>query len=110
MALFTKQRKPRGLTRKPIYWDPEKEEREAREQRIKAELGITSDDKNSTGIYRPEIKGKFRSAHLGSRDEIKEVKRKSIRRTIIFFFILIALLYLMIAALPFLEQFLEKFV
>lgn len=42
---------------KPCYWDPEKEAREAREKRIRAELGL----KNEDGQYIPNVKGQFRS-------------------------------------------------
>ncbi|MFH2096768.1 MAG: hypothetical protein ABIJ16_13750 [Bacteroidota bacterium] len=41
---------------KPRYYDPDKEEREARLQKIKEELGM-KDDKP----YQPDIRGKFTS-------------------------------------------------
>ncbi len=41
---------------RPRYWDPEKEEREERERRIKAELGIAEDDDRA---YIPNMQGKF---------------------------------------------------
>lgn len=112
MALFTNQRRPKGFTRKPVYWDPEKEEREAREKRIRAELGLDAEDnkdKYNTETYRPDIKGKFRSTTLGNLEELRQIRKKNIRRMFIFIFILIALLYLIMTALPFLELFLEKF-
>lgn len=40
---FFKQFKPRGFNYTPMYYDPEKERREERERRIKAELGIKED-------------------------------------------------------------------
>lgn len=40
----------------PRYWDPKKEEREARERRVKAELGIKEDEDQ----YIPNIQGQFR--------------------------------------------------
>lgn len=109
MALFRNQIRPKGFTRKPIYWDPEKDEREGREKRIREELGINADDKERLGTYRPDIKGKFRSAALGNIDELRERRKKSIRKMFIFMGVLVALLYLIVTALPFLEQFLEKF-
>ena len=53
---------------KPRYWDPEKEEREARERRIKAELGISDDDNHT---YIPNMRGKF----TGMYQERKEARR-----------------------------------
>ena len=56
--MFELFKKPeyRKFNLKPRYWDPEKEEREAREKRIKAELGIKDDD----GQYIPNVQGQFR--------------------------------------------------
>lgn len=55
MFLFKKPEYRRfNLT--PRYWDPAKEEREERERRIKAELGI----KDENAPYIPNIKGQFR--------------------------------------------------
>lgn len=110
MALFRNQIRPKGFTRKPIYWDPEKEERDLREKRIRQELGLQLDEKHSSAAYSPDIRGKFRSAALGNIEELRERRKKNIRKMFLFIGILIALLYLTIAALPFLEQFLEKFV
>lgn len=57
--MFTLFKKPeyRRFNLQPRYWDPEKEAREAREKRIKAELGI----KDENGQYVPNIEGQFRS-------------------------------------------------
>lgn len=49
-----RQFKPRGFSYTPVYYDPKKEEREARERRIKAELGIV-DDKEEKSNYKPGI-------------------------------------------------------
>ena len=68
----------------PRYWDPKKEEREARERRVRAELGLDNDDKE----YVPHIKGQFtrefarRQANRSSLDS---------RRTLRIFMILIML-------------------
>lgn len=55
--MFSLFKKPeiRRFNLKPRYWDPEKEAREEREKRIKAELGL-QDDKD----YTPHIRGEFR--------------------------------------------------
>lgn len=110
MALFRNQTRPKGFTRKPIYWDSEKEERDLREKRIRAELGIESQDKYDPKTYRAELKGKFRSAAHGDRRELQERRKKNMRTMFVFISVLIVLLYLISTALPFLEQFLEKFV
>lgn len=110
MALFRNQQRPKGFTRKPIYWDPEKEERELREKRIREEMGLETDDKQSSANYRPDIKGKFRSAAHGDLKELRGHHKKNIRRLFLFVVILVLLLYLILTALPFLEQFLENFV
>lgn len=81
-SLF-KQPEYRRFNLKPRYWDPEKEAREEREKRIKAELDLL-DDEN----YTPHIRGEFRKEYD---------KRKSTRsniassRTIRMFMILILL-------------------
>ena len=74
----------RRFNLKPRYWDPEKEERELREKRIKAELGIKDDDDK----YIPNIQGQFRQEF-----ERRKRARNSIMpmRTIRLFMILILL-------------------
>lgn len=57
---------------KPCYWDPEKEEREAREKRIKAELGLQDDD----GQYIPNIKGQFKHEFQRRKSERSEYNSK----------------------------------
>ena len=49
---FFKQYGPRGLNMIPRYYDPEREKREERVKRIKAELGIEDDGKHE---YVPRI-------------------------------------------------------
>ena len=45
MFLIFKKPEYRRFNLKPRYWDPAKEEREERERRVKAELGLKDDDK-----------------------------------------------------------------
>ena len=84
--MFELFKKPeyRRFNLKPRYWDPEKEEREAREKRIKAELGIKDDDRQ----YIPNIQGQFRREY-----EKRKAARSSISsaRTIRLFMILLLL-------------------
>ncbi|PID89039.1 MAG: hypothetical protein CSB01_04115 [Bacteroidia bacterium] len=109
MALFRNLEKPKGFTRKPIYWDPEKEEREERERRIREELGLSDAEKENLSTYKPRIKGQFRSAAHGDRAALKAERKKNMRRMFMTIAVLLVLLYFVFTALPFLEQFLEKF-
>ena len=69
---------------KPRYWDPKKEEREARERKAKAELGIFDDDES----YKPNIKGQFRR-ELNSRHSNRA--NQNISRVLRIFMILMML-------------------
>ncbi len=84
--MFELFKKPeyRKFNLKPRYWNPEQEEREQREKRIKAELGIKDED----GQYIPNIQGQFRREY-----EKRKMARNSISsaRTIRLFMILILL-------------------
>ncbi|MCT4614430.1 MAG: hypothetical protein N4A49_06105 [Marinifilaceae bacterium] len=71
----------------PRYWDPAKEEREERERRIKAELGIKSEN----GEYYSSIRGAFtRNIQHQSRSSIK---RSSNLRVVIIFIVLAIFAY-----------------
>lgn len=59
MFQLFKQPEYRKFNLQPRYWDPEKEAREEREKRIKAELGL----KDENGQYIPNIKGQFRQEY-----------------------------------------------
>lgn len=56
MSRMFERQDRRTFNLKPRYWDPEKEEREEREKRIKTELGITEEDKDT---YIPHVRGRF---------------------------------------------------
>jgi len=90
MRLPTIIRLPSHLTFefKPRYWDPVKEEFEARVERAKREVGKGSVvDKD--GKYIPNIKGQMRS-HMGS--PFQNVRRKETQKANVrFLFILIIL-------------------
>jgi hypothetical protein len=91
MANFFHIPKPKGFNIKPRYWDPEKENRENRERRINAELGI----KEEGGGYRPYIgKGAFREGMSKGRWNSNKQRRKSNIRLLIIFLLLLLLLYL----------------
>lgn len=84
MFQLFKQPEYRRFNLKPRYWDPEKEAREDREKRIKAELGIKEDDNQ----YIPNVRGQFRNEY-----EKRKTARSSIgsARTIRLFMILLLL-------------------
>lgn len=83
MAIFSflKTTKPKGFNYHPIYYNEMKEEMKEREARIRKELGINSEDKP----YSPNIKGQFRSSYI-------KKKSQSRQSTLLFLFILMALL------------------
>ena len=93
MAKFFYTPKPKKFRVEPRYWDPEKEKREARERRIKAELGI----KNEDGTYQPYIaKGDFRKGLPKGKWNAGAQRRRSNTRLLVLIALLGALLYLML--------------
>ena len=93
MAKFFYTPKPKNFKVEPRYWDPEKEKREARERRIKAEMGI----KNEDGTYQPYIsKGDFRKGLSKGKWSARSQRRRSNTRLLILVVLLAALLYLML--------------
>ncbi|MGL5682299.1 MAG: hypothetical protein ACRDDZ_04485 [Marinifilaceae bacterium] len=57
--LFNKKPNIKRFNIQPRYWDPAKEEREAREKRVRAEMGMNEDDDS----YIPNIRGRMRSEY-----------------------------------------------
>ena len=51
----------RKFNMKPRFYDPDQDEREAREIRIRQELGLNEPAKTENGEYRPNIRGQFRN-------------------------------------------------
>jgi hypothetical protein len=87
MGLFFKTPRIRGFEHKPIYWNPEKERREERLERVKQELGMTEEE----GAYKPLIRrGTFRE----QRTTIPHQRRQStIFRVLLIALAIIALVY-----------------
>lgn len=80
--------KPNKFRVEPRFWDPEKEKREARERRIKAELGLTE------GEYKAGInRGDFRKGISDGKWEARAVRRRSNMRLGVIFLLLIAALW-----------------
>ena len=94
MASFFHTPKPNKLNIIPRYWDPEKEEREAKLRRIKANAGIKDDNGEA---YKPLIaRGEFRANAPGGKWSVSAQRRRSNTRLLVLFVILVLLVYLML--------------
>ena len=78
----------------PRFYDPDKEERDERERRIKEELGIFDEKKETGKPYRPNIKGQFRTVQGGFSKSDSQARRNSNTRLIVLVFILSLIFYL----------------
>lgn len=61
-TLFTKVPKHRRFNFSPRHYDPQEEERKAREERIQKEMNGGDDDEEKLREYRARIAGSFRTA------------------------------------------------
>lgn len=77
----------------PRFYDPDKEERDERERRIKDELGIVDEKKDDGRPYRPNVRGQFRAAGGWSRSG-EDARRSQNRRLIWIIIVLALVLYL----------------
>ncbi|MCY1720258.1 hypothetical protein OU798_07880 [Prolixibacteraceae bacterium Z1-6] len=73
----------------PRFYDPDKEERDERERRIKEELGIVEEKVDDGKPYRPSIKGQFRSGDGWAKSS--ESARKAQNRRLIWIILILAL-------------------
>jgi hypothetical protein len=78
----------------PRFYDPDKEEREERERRIREELGISEEKEDDGKPYRPNIKGQFRITQGGRSKSTENVRRASNIRLIVLIVILVLIFYL----------------
>ncbi len=78
----------------PRFYDPDKEEREERERRIKEEMGIFDVKKEDGKPYRPNIKGQFRAMQAGHSKTTERARKSSNTRLIILILILSLVFYL----------------
>ena len=76
------------------YYNPDKEEMEAREQRIKRELGIHEEKEFDAG-YRASLKGSFRNAMGDHSKSVQDARRRSNTRLIFLILILAFVFYLL---------------
>jgi hypothetical protein len=86
---FFKQYGPRGLNIIPRYYDPDKEKREERVKRIKAELGIKDEDGKE---YVPRIQKGTMTNYFHQRT--RKVRKYTFIRLIVIVLILILISYL----------------
>jgi hypothetical protein len=77
----------------PRFYDPDKEERELREKRIRDELGLNDNKPNDDRMFRPNIKGTFRAGMSQRANAPNDIRRANRTRLIIFIIILV-LVYL----------------
>lgn len=77
----------------PRFYDPDKEERDERERRIKEELGIVDEKKDTGKPYRPNIKGQFRGGDGWARTS-ESARKAQNRRLIWIILILVLIVYL----------------
>lgn len=75
------------------YYNPDKEERDDRERRIKEELGIVEEKGNDGKPFRPNITGQFRNKD-GWAKSSPEARKSQNRRLIILVLILALAFYL----------------
>lgn len=78
----------------PRFYDPDKDERDERERRIKDELGIVDEKTESGKPYRPNIRGRFRMAQEGFTKSSEQARKSSNTRLIILILILALIVYL----------------
>lgn len=79
----------------PRFYDPDKDERDERERRVKEELGIEVEKKPAGNRpFRPNIKGQFRQAQEGFSKSSEKARRSSNTRLIILILILTLIFYL----------------
>ena len=90
---FRKQPKPRRYYHKPIYWDPEKEEREKRMQKAEADAQCEQDGTYQVKLQRGDFRRMISNSHL---DERARSVRKANYGLIAALVILLILVYIVI--------------
>ena len=91
---FFRTPKPRKYVHKNIYYDPEKEAREERQERVRKELGQYEDGES----YSPSIKrGSFRRYRYDEPNQTSEMHRARRASNIRLIIIIVALLAIAVA-------------
>lgn len=86
--------KAKQFSIRPRFYDPDKEERDERERRIKEELGIADEKKEDDKNFRPRVKGQFRNQDGWQSKSSNEARRAQNIRLIWLFVILLLIFYL----------------
>ena len=79
---------------RPRFYDPDKEERENREARIKEELGIVEEKVDDGKPFRANLKGQFRNPDGWKAKSSSSARKSQNRRLVILVFILALVFYL----------------
>jgi len=79
---------------RPRFYDPDKEEREERERRIKEELGIVDENRKDYKNFSPRIKGQFRNQDAWQSRSSDPARRAQNKRLIWLLIILALIFYL----------------
>lgn len=82
------------FTVRPRFHDPDKEERDERERRIKEELGIVDEKEKDLKNFRPRVKGQFRNQDAWQSKSSESARRAQNKRLIWLFVILALIFYL----------------
>ncbi len=89
LSSFFKKPEHKRFNIQPRYWDPVKEEHNERENRIKAELGMTDDN----GQYIPRVKGQMKRSLRHNNADVKQSNKKSNIRLVLIVIILLIIAY-----------------
>ena len=88
---FVKTPKPRAFYHRPIYWNPEEEERKERLERVRKDLG----ERDENEPYKASIKrGSFRRGCWEQPDETPDMHTERRRSNVRLFVIVLVLLAL----------------
>lgn len=77
---------------KPRFHDPNKDERDDRERRIKEELGIVDEEKRDLKNFSPRIKGQFRNPDAWQ-SKSSAPARKAQNKRLIYLVVVLALIF-----------------
>jgi len=103
---FIKIPRHRRFQYDPIYYNPEKEERQAREREIRREMGLPVEEEEDKQGYKERIRGGMRR-RIKSHFEItrSERKKSNLRLVIILIALIVLFYYLLNSAYEWYSQF-----
>jgi len=94
MGSFFHTPKPKHFNFRPRFYDPDKEDLELREQKIKEELGIATDKKYDGKSHRDRIRGSFRNQGRTPSKTSEDARRAQNTRLILMIIIFALIFYL----------------